>query len=48
MSGKFARTLTFVDLDLGWVECEAMLDNTGASVRNALTSIEERFPFRLL
>lgn len=48
LAGNFARTLTFVDLDLGWVECEAMLDNTGFSVKNGLNKIEERLPFKLL
>jgi hypothetical protein len=48
MSGTFARSLTFVDLDLGWVECEAMPDGQGVSVKSALTEIEKRFPFRLL
>ena len=48
MAGNFARTLTFVDLKLGWVECEAMIDNTGGSVKDGLDNIEKRLPFKLL
>lgn len=48
LSGSFAKTLTFVDLDCGWVECEAMPDHQGLTVKKSLDEIEERLPFRLL
>lgn len=44
MSGKFVRTLTTVDLTVGWTECEAMEPLNGDNVRKALEQIEPRLP----
>jgi len=48
LAGKYIKTLTFVDLAVGWVECEAMPDHTGFSVKKGLIEIEKRLPVQLL
>lgn len=45
LSGKYTRSLTCVDLDTAWTECEAIEELNGASIKSALEKIEERLPF---
>ena len=45
LSGSFVRTLTAVDLAVGWTECEAIETLNGVRVKAALESIESRLPF---
>src|SRR5690606_30517006 len=48
LTGRYARTITSVDLAFGWTECEAVEELNGVRVKAALEEIEKRLPFEMV
>ena len=46
--GPFHHTLVLTDVATGWTECLALLRRTEADILQALTTVRQLFPFRLI